>query len=329
MTQDTSKTKKGPGRPKGDYVSYEDARKWVRSLHLENLSQWHKFVKMRFRKGKKRGLKVKPRAIPANPRSVYGDQWVSDTDFLGTEKKFLTFEQARKFARRLAAEQQINSSRKWYAWRKETKPSFVPHQPDVFYKDEWQGWADFLGTNNKQATNNDWWPYEQAKQYVHKLGLRTVEDWFAWRGQMPSNVMIPKLPDRSYKEWVSWPDFLGKNATAAVETKLSSITELVIVSFSFLPSNVLYVLLDRTLTAKHTFGNDEDSTVIKVLQFSTEKEDEVRNLIEQISGGYYQFSDPSYRITQNKYAFISSLEQHLKSEDDTTPAGIGSITLLV
>ena len=62
-------------------------------------------------------------------------------DWLGYDNKFLPFEEAREIARNL----NLKSSQEWNDWAKTKRPSNIPSSPHRTYKDQWKGWADFLG----------------------------------------------------------------------------------------------------------------------------------------------------------------------------------------
>lgn len=59
------------------------------------------------------------------------------------------------------------------------------------YKTEWKGWADWLGT--------EFWPFEKARKYVHRLGLKNKEDWQDWCKSGKRAEYIPSTPDDTYK----------------------------------------------------------------------------------------------------------------------------------
>ena len=80
------------------YKTYEEARKFVRSLKLKNTKEWNDYYKS----GKK------PDDIPASPWRVYKDKgWISLSDFLGTDyianqnREYKTFKKTRKIIRPL------------------------------------------------------------------------------------------------------------------------------------------------------------------------------------------------------------------------------------
>lgn len=55
------------------YISFEDARKHVRSLNIKNKDDWNIWTKS----------DARPRDIPAAPAVVYKDEWLGWGDFLG------------------------------------------------------------------------------------------------------------------------------------------------------------------------------------------------------------------------------------------------------
>ena len=59
-------------------------------------------------------------------------------------------------------------------------------------------------------------PFAVARAIVHKLKLKSQEEWQAWSkaGQRPSN--IPATPNRTYRDdgWISFPDWLGYEGRA-------------------------------------------------------------------------------------------------------------------
>ena len=119
-----------------------------------------------------------------------------------------SFKQARKFARSLG----LKSYTEWTVYRKSTKkPDDIPTDPRIIYKNEFQGYPDFLATGNIANKNRKFLPYQKARQYVHKLALKDTTEWkkFCESGKLPKN--IPKDPNKSYanKGWTHMRDWLG------------------------------------------------------------------------------------------------------------------------
>jgi predicted helicase len=113
-----------------EYLSFDEARKFVHGLNLASNLEWRAFCKgMLPNKG------VLPPDIPAYPRGTYaGKGWAGIRDWLGTEgivrrsKRFRPFIEAREFARSL----KLRSGAEWLDYAraktsgKGTRPSDVP-----------------------------------------------------------------------------------------------------------------------------------------------------------------------------------------------------------
>jgi len=122
------------------WLSFEEARKFARSLNLKSMRKWKEFCKSNKR----------PDDIPSSPQSVYKDNgWISWSDWLGTknirENGWLSFEEARKFARSLG----FKYSKEWIKYcRSIDRPENMPINPNTTYKNKgWISWSDWLGTD--------------------------------------------------------------------------------------------------------------------------------------------------------------------------------------
>ena len=122
------------------YLSFQEAREYVRNLKLKNYVEWRAYLQS----GKK------PNFIPFHPEQKYKDKgWKSLGDFLGTFTignryiYFLPFLQARKYVRRL----NLKSYEEWKLYAHSgKKPYNIPFTPHVVYKNKgWKGYIDFLG----------------------------------------------------------------------------------------------------------------------------------------------------------------------------------------
>lgn len=122
------------------YRSFEEARKFARSLKLRKTSDWLIFTKSG----------ELPADVPAYPREVYGDKgWSGYGNWLGTYsihprlRKFRSFDDAREYARRL----ELKDQSEWKAFAKSDKrPVDIPSNPNQVYKDSgWAGIRDWLG----------------------------------------------------------------------------------------------------------------------------------------------------------------------------------------
>jgi hypothetical protein len=92
-------------------------------------------------------------------------------DWLGTgtvapqNKQFLSFQDAREFAR----SRNLTSLKEWQKFCiSAEKPENIHSHPDQRYKDEWIGWGDWLGTD-RVAYQNTGWSIENVKKLLQSL----------------------------------------------------------------------------------------------------------------------------------------------------------------
>lgn len=200
-------TKKGFN---GEYLSYEDAKLYIKKFNLKSQRDWKAFVKS----------KNKPHNIPSNPNSVYLNiGWKGFGDWLGTgiiansNRKYRSFNEAREFVQSL----NLKNSVEWENYRKSiNKPSDIPSNPNITYKDSgWKGIKDWLGTGIKI----DYIDYHSAKTFVNSLKLSSRKEWEEYCKSGKKPIDIPSSPERAYlnKGWTSVGDWLG---TGRIQTQL-------------------------------------------------------------------------------------------------------------
>ena len=207
-------------------MSYADAQALVRRIGVKSQKQFRAW-----RKGNRPDLPPVPADLPANPDEAYlGDGWTSWGDFFGTGyvspklQPPWPFIEAREFSKKLG----LASPREWVRYRRgklphlPKKPKGIPSWPDITYSTEWQGWPDFLGYVKK--IGRDWWPFDQARAWVHKLelwrfrpqggGQRSWKEYcykgFPGLPPRPKDS-IPTAPDMVYAKagWKGFQDWVG------------------------------------------------------------------------------------------------------------------------
>jgi hypothetical protein len=215
----------GTGRAysgKVEYLTYEEARKFVSGLELRCVHEWYAYC----RSGQK------PVFIPNSPHSVYkGKGWKGYGDFLGTgtiaffNLEYLPFEEAREFIQPL----EIKTTKEWYEWCKSgNKPQNIPASPYQTYKDKgWKGWGDFLGTGTVALYNREYLSYEEAREFIQPLEIKTTKEWYEWCKSNNKPQTIPASPHTVYKGrgWKGWGDFLGTGKISRDEKEYLSFKE--------------------------------------------------------------------------------------------------------
>ncbi len=187
---------------------FEEAREFARSLGLHGQAGWRKYIK----------TGQKPSDIPSNPDASYKEEWTNWGDWLGTDNRkggWRSFEEARELARTLA----LGSQGSWRRYaRSGEKPDDVPSRPDAAYKHEgWVSWADFLGTSNHKG---GWRSFEEAREHVRSLGLKTTDEWTAYARSADKPADIPAYPREVYRaQWETMGDWLGTGYVATFKRK--------------------------------------------------------------------------------------------------------------
>ena len=194
-----------------EYKSFEKARDFVHKLKLKGVKEWLEYCKSG----------IKPEDIPANPDNIYKqDGWKGFGDWIGSGsvanflKEFKSFEKARDFVHKLM----FKNQKEWRDYCKSgQKPEDIPSNPDKTYKhDGWKGMGDWIGSGTVATYFREYKPFEEARDFVHKLKLKSGEEWkdYCKFGQKPDD--IPAAPDSTYKQdgWKDWGDWLGSGSVA-------------------------------------------------------------------------------------------------------------------
>jgi len=204
------------------FLSFEEARDFVRKLGLKNSKQWSEYCK-----GK---LKMKkPDDIPSGPSGTYnGKGWISMGDWLGTDyvanskRNYLSFQKAREIVHKMG----VNSAKEWRAIsKKKLIPKNIPSEPRTVYKNEWQGWGDWLGTFRIAEQKRIFLSYEESKKFVRKLKLKGIKEWRKYCNNEYENLPpkpdnIPSNPQVGYKhEFISVGDWLGTGSISNRQRK--------------------------------------------------------------------------------------------------------------
>ncbi len=132
-------------RPSSRFLPFEEARIYVHSLKIDSSTAWQKYVT-----GKLPGKTPRPTNIPASPRNAYAESWKSWGHWLGSnavapfERKFVSYEEAREFARKLGFKTSVEWA-KWASRESGLLPENIPVSPQTAYKYKgWISWPDFL-----------------------------------------------------------------------------------------------------------------------------------------------------------------------------------------
>ncbi|CDZ79871.1 hypothetical protein BN1013_00371 [Candidatus Rubidus massiliensis] len=206
------------------FLPYEEAKAIVHQLNLQSQADWKQYCE-----GTNPQFGLKPATLPTAPDQFY-EEWISWGDWLGTgyiacsQRKYRSFEDAREFVRALGIKSQNE-------WRRYTKgflkhlpplPADIPANPNQKYKNSgWNGFGDWFGTGVIAPSLRKYRPFEEAKSFIHTLGLKNQKEWGLYcRCQLPGFDSkpedIPANPHLTYKSkgWKSLGDWLGNKFIA-------------------------------------------------------------------------------------------------------------------
>lgn len=214
------------------FLDFKKAREKVRSKNLKNTAEWKKWCDWSLN-----NLGIKPPEIPVSPHIYYKETgWNGYNDWLGTEnkklnKKYRSFDSARKFARNLG----LTSSEKWLKYCKgdfshlTVKPEDIPTNVARKYRDKgWNGMNDFLDAKEHRRIQRltKARQFNEARGFVQKLKMKNLKDWLKYvKGELlgydPKPSDIPNSPELVYKGngWKGYGDWFGTYAIAPFKRK--------------------------------------------------------------------------------------------------------------
>ncbi len=182
------------------------------------------------------------------------------------KKEWRPFEEAREFARSL----NLRNAVEWRQYCKSGKDGVpksndIPSAPDVIYKNDWNGWFDWLGNEDRvsalkgrkmperteehrrkigealkgrkrteehkkkmsEAKKKSWRPFEEAREFTRSLKLRSEREWkeYSKTDERPDD--IPTNPNITYRDdgWNGWVDWLGNKNRVVSEETRRKMSE--------------------------------------------------------------------------------------------------------
>ena len=165
----------------------------------------------------------RPKDFPSHPQRTYKKEWISWSHFLGSEKQWMSFNEAKTFIQR----QNIRTVEQFHEWSKsEQSPKDFPSHPENTYKDKWTSWGDFLGTGNistRKKEKRDWMSFQDAKALMQSQDIRTRGQFHEWSKSKKRPKNFPSTPHQVYtNEWKGWGDFLGTGNISTSKRKWMS-----------------------------------------------------------------------------------------------------------
>jgi Post-segregation antitoxin CcdA/Phage-integrase repeat unit len=127
-------------------------------------------------------------------------------------KEYQPFELAREFTQKLG----LKSAGEWNTYCKSRKkPQDIPFNPNKVYRQRWISWGDWLGTGRIANANKTFKSFEDAREFVRSLGLKSQKEWVEYYKSKKKPSDIPSHAHIVYKDsWRGFGDWLGTDAIA-------------------------------------------------------------------------------------------------------------------
>ena len=189
------------------YLPYHEAKKLVQKLNIKNAPQFYEYVKNNPLCG-----------LPTEPDScyVYAKFWKGYRSFFNTEKKHITFYQAKELVQKLKFE----TLGQYQRYQQDNLMLGLPASPKYFkaFKEYWKGYEDFFGpsyikNNITKSSNIKYLNYSDAKKLVQELKFTTLYEYKKYRQANPK-CGLPEHPEffRGYvNNWEGKEIFFGKS----------------------------------------------------------------------------------------------------------------------
>jgi very-short-patch-repair endonuclease len=170
-------------------LEFDQAKKISQNIKLKTKKEWENYMFIEKRND-----------LPRRP-DLYYKEWISWSDWLGLESKsdrnFLKIDEVRN----ILSDNNITNKKQYNEFYR--KVIGMPSNPIIKYNlSSWMSLFD-------KDYSDDFLSYSESKIIIHKIGLSSQKQWYILCKSNLIPKRIPKTPNKFYKEWVSWNDWLG------------------------------------------------------------------------------------------------------------------------
>lgn len=165
------------------YNTYEEAREACIRLKIKTVAEYKK-------------RRVEDPGLPSCPGIKYASDWTSYNEYFGKSKvRVYNYDDAKSACRKLGITSGLSYREKY------KQDLHMPSRPDIQYEKNWISWDEFFDKEEKYQNFFD------ARLIACSYNFRTAQDY-----KDTYSHVDPKLyaaPQRVYKEWNGWNDYLG------------------------------------------------------------------------------------------------------------------------
>lgn len=236
-------------------LKYEKAIVISRSLGLKTKKEWEDYM-----------FDNKRIDLPRRPDKFY-EEWVSWSDWLGndsrSDRKFPKIEECKNILK----SNNINTKNEYL---NSYKVLNLPSNPLSKYNIE--SWNELF---DKKKSNN-YLEFEECREIVRNMGLSSQKIWFKMCSSSSLPDYIPKSPNKYYKEWISWNDWLGHGITTnkkfmSYTSAKSYLSEIGLTSLQEYNHYLICNSIDFLPMQPSTFYKGEYESISKYLSYKSDR----------------------------------------------------------
>ncbi len=177
-------------------LKYKDALNISKNLKIKTKKEWEEYI-----------FETNRNDLPRRP-DLYYIEWNSWSEWLGINSKSDRYFISLLELRKILSDNNINTKKQFLNFYSKNKNLGIPSSPIKHY--ELKSWYLLFNPNYKV---NIYLNYNEAKSIIQKYKLKGQKYWYIMckEGLIPND--IPKTPNKYYKEWISWNDWLGHNVS--------------------------------------------------------------------------------------------------------------------
>jgi hypothetical protein len=183
--------------------------------------------------------------------------------------------------------------------------------------DDFISWGDFLGNKNFATKYKVFLPYDQAVAFVHKLGIKTYDEWIEYAHDSCPKF-LPFAPWNVYQEYCGIRQWLGTDVVQLIKTRQEGHSVLCILHDQYDSPNIFsYQIFEGGMADAYLSCKDK-YRIVRTYSFHPDHMETFRHIVWSNSSS---FADRSF-VTVNYYQLQFDLDMEF---DIIRPGSIPSI----
>lgn len=146
-----------------NFLSFSDCKEYLNKMKIKSATQFRRW-------------KNRPNFIPSLPNKSYTKEWISWSDFLGTDNismkekksKFIDYESAKKYLQDKAISHKFD----YRQFIINNNIDFLPLRPEYVYRKSWCGYLEYLNCCSIRSSYGE----KKIKEYLHDNNINYIRE---------------------------------------------------------------------------------------------------------------------------------------------------------